>query len=69
VGRIWTALGGTRVLFDGVAAPVLYAAEGQINAVVPSAVSATRQNEVTTPAGWSSAVLMTRVRAEPQIPH
>jgi uncharacterized protein (TIGR03437 family) len=36
-GRIVTELGGTRVLFDGVPAPLLYAGANQINAVVPFA--------------------------------
>jgi uncharacterized protein (TIGR03437 family) len=35
-----TTLGGTQVLFDGVAAPLLYASAGQINAVVPYEVKA-----------------------------
>jgi uncharacterized protein (TIGR03437 family) len=30
-----TALGGTRVLFDGVAAPMIYASDSQVSAVVP----------------------------------
>ncbi|MEZ5355142.1 MAG: BACON domain-containing carbohydrate-binding protein [Bryobacteraceae bacterium] len=30
-----TAIGGTRVLFDGVASPVIYAVEGQVSVVVP----------------------------------
>jgi uncharacterized protein (TIGR03437 family) len=34
-----TLLGGTRVLFDGVAAPMLYAASGQFSAVVPYEVA------------------------------
>ncbi len=34
-GRFTTSLAGTRVLFDGIAAPVLYASATQINAVVP----------------------------------
>ncbi|MCU1235482.1 MAG: hypothetical protein JWP63_3449 [Candidatus Solibacter sp.] len=33
-----TSLGGTRVLFDGVAAPLLMVSGNQINAIVPSAV-------------------------------
>ena len=32
---VTTLLGGTRILFDGVAAPMLYAASGQFRAVVP----------------------------------
>ncbi|HEX3743529.1 MAG TPA: IPT/TIG domain-containing protein [Bryobacteraceae bacterium] len=34
-GGVDTTLGGTRVLFGSVAAPILYASAGQINAVVP----------------------------------
>jgi uncharacterized protein (TIGR03437 family) len=39
-GRLATSLGGTRVLFDGVPAPLIYAAADQISAVVPGAVDA-----------------------------
>ena len=34
-GRIATQLAGTRVLFEGVAAPVLYASDGRVNTVIP----------------------------------
>jgi hypothetical protein len=34
-GRVGTASGGTRVLFDGIPAPVLYASSGQVNMAVP----------------------------------
>ncbi len=34
-GRFTTSLSGVRVLFDGIAAPVLYASSTQINAAVP----------------------------------
>jgi uncharacterized protein (TIGR03437 family) len=34
-GRITTQLAGTRVLFEGVAAPVLYASGGRVNTVIP----------------------------------
>jgi uncharacterized protein (TIGR03437 family) len=37
-GRLITQLGNTRLLFDNVAAPLLYVGENQINAVVPYAV-------------------------------
>jgi uncharacterized protein (TIGR03437 family) len=41
-GRYPTALGATEVTFDGVAAPLLYVADGQINTIVPfAATSAT----------------------------
>ena len=39
-GTVSTSLGGTQVLFDGVPAPLLYAANGQVNAVVPFSVKA-----------------------------
>jgi len=39
-GGVASVLGGTRVWFDGVAAPLLWAQGGQINAVVPFAVRA-----------------------------
>lgn len=34
-GFVTTSLGATRVLFDGVAAPMIYAASGQASAIVP----------------------------------
>jgi uncharacterized protein (TIGR03437 family) len=37
-GAFTTSLGGTRVLFDGVAAPLLMVTGNQVNAIVPSAV-------------------------------
>ncbi|HEY1497289.1 MAG TPA: SBBP repeat-containing protein, partial [Candidatus Solibacter sp.] len=37
-GAFTTSLGGTRVLFDGVAAPLLMVSGNQINAIVPSPV-------------------------------
>jgi uncharacterized protein (TIGR03437 family) len=42
-----TILGGTSVLFDGTAAPLLYAAANQINAVVPYGVSGQTATQVT----------------------
>ncbi len=38
-GRLTTSLGGTRVLFDGVAAPLILVSANQINAIVPYAVA------------------------------
>ena len=40
------SLGGTRVLFDNVAAPIVYAVRGQICAIVPYAVSGRKTTEV-----------------------
>jgi trimeric autotransporter adhesin len=42
-----TNLGGTSVLFDGAAAPLLYAAFNQINAIVPYGVSGQTATQVT----------------------
>ena len=38
-GNVATLLGGTRVLFDGIAAPVVYTSAGQIAAIAPYALS------------------------------
>jgi uncharacterized protein (TIGR03437 family) len=38
-GRVPTRLAGTRLLVDGVAAPLLYVAPGQLSAIVPYGVS------------------------------
>jgi uncharacterized protein (TIGR03437 family) len=40
------SLGGTRVLFDGIAAPMVYAKRGQICAIVPYRVSGKKTTEV-----------------------
>ena len=37
---VTTTLGGTRVLFDGVAAPITYASANQVNAIVPFSLTA-----------------------------
>jgi uncharacterized protein (TIGR03437 family) len=52
-GVFTTSLGGYQVLFDGVAAPLLYATAGQINAVVPARVGsdATTTIQIVTPTG------------------
>ncbi len=43
-GKIATTAGGVQVLFDGIAAPILYASASQINAVVPYEVSGSLSN-------------------------
>ncbi len=45
-GAIGTTLAGTRVLFDGVAAPLLYSQNNQINAVVPFSVAGKQSTSV-----------------------
>ena len=36
---VGTSLGGTMVLFDGVAAPIVYSQDGQVNVIAPYALS------------------------------
>lgn len=43
---VGTFLGGTRVLFDGVAAPLLYTQDRQINAIAPYALSGKTQTSI-----------------------
>ncbi len=38
-GTVETTLGNTQVTFDGIAAPLIYAASGQINAIVPYSIA------------------------------
>ena len=45
-GQLPTSTGETRVLFDGKAAPMIYSAAGQVNAIVPYSVSGTVQMQV-----------------------
>jgi uncharacterized protein (TIGR03437 family) len=70
--RLTTSLAGTRVLFDGVAAPLLYVSGTQINAIVPYAVAerptvnveaeyqGVRSNAVTMPVTASRPGIFTR---------
>lgn len=44
--RVATELEGTRVLFDGIAAPLLSAWTGQVNAIVPYAVAGRQQTRL-----------------------
>jgi len=46
-----TALAGTRVLFDGVPAPLIYVQPNQINAVVPYAIAVRARTQVQIEAG------------------
>ena len=50
-GVFTSSLGGYQVLFNGVAAPLLYAGSGQIDTIVPGGVGASTQVQVVTPAG------------------
>lgn len=45
-GRVTTSLGGVSVLFDGVAAPLVYVSSGQVSAIVPYAVAGMPSTEL-----------------------
>ena len=60
---IGTVLGETRLLFDNIPAPLLYASSGQINAVVPFGVAGTSAKLVIETKGQNSAELTLPVTA------
>ena len=68
-GNVSTTLGGYTVSFDGVPAPLLYAGEGQINAVVPFSVAgkSTTAMALSTPGGEQYAVSLPVADATPAI--
>ena len=45
-GALPTDVGGTRLMFNGIAAPLLYVSTGQINAIVPYGVTGNTANVV-----------------------
>ena len=66
-GTVATTLGGTQVLFDGTAVPVLYASNGQVNALAPFEL-ASKANTVLTVVyngATSAGVTLPVVPAEP----
>jgi uncharacterized protein (TIGR03437 family) len=68
-GKVGTSLGGVTVSFDGIAAPLLYAAAGQINAVVPFAVGAnsTTLLQVAAPGGRTFTLSLAVSAAAPAV--
>src|SRR5271155_3149708 len=44
-GTVMTSLGETRVLFDGMAAPMVYSIKGKVSAIVPYAVAKQKTTE------------------------
>jgi uncharacterized protein (TIGR03437 family) len=68
-GRIASELAGVQVLFNGIAAPLLYAGQGQINALVPYGIagSADVTVQVTTGGGNSSTVDLYPRPAQPEV--
>jgi uncharacterized protein (TIGR03437 family) len=66
-GVVDTIAGGTRVLFDGIAAPMIYSTAGQISAVVPFAVQGQTQVQVEYNGVRSTAITIPVVAATPAI--
>ena len=70
-GMVTNSIGGVQVLFDGVAAPLLYAGSTQINAIVPSEVAGRdfTQMQVVTPNGLINGLAIPVRASDPQIFH
>lgn len=68
-GALTSSLGGVQVMFDGVAAPLLYAGPNQINAVVPSEVNGESSTsvEIGTPGGTITGITLSVVSAAPEV--
>jgi uncharacterized protein (TIGR03437 family) len=67
-GKAPTSLGGVQVLFDGVAAPLLYVGPNQINAVVPYRPNTDRSTvQVVTPSGTINGLTISNRPSEPEI--
>ena len=68
-GALTTSLGGVQVLFNNVAAPLLYVGPNQINAIVPS--GAAEQNtlslQIVTPNGTLTGPTLSVVASEPEV--
>ncbi len=64
-----TSLGGVQVLFDGVAAPLLYAGPNQINAIVPKAVANENATavQIVTPNGTISGLSLFVRSSHPEV--
>ena len=67
-GNVATSIGGMTVLFDSIPAPLLYAANGQINAVVPYGINAKSTSmSVQTGSSTLGPIVMPVVAAVPAI--
>src|SRR5262249_3847066 len=63
----WSSRGSTRVFFDNVAAPIVYAANGQVETIVPMEVSKSTRVIVQYENTRSSAVTLPVVESAPAI--
>lgn len=68
-GRLVTELGGTRVLFDGIAAPLVYTSATQLSAIVPYQLSgrSTVRLEIERQGQRSEAAILNMVEAAPAL--
>jgi uncharacterized protein (TIGR03437 family) len=66
-GRLPTSVGETRVLFDGFAAPIIYASAGQVSAIVPYSVRGSTRIQVEYQGISTAPVVMPVVTAAPGI--
>ena len=57
-GQLSVTLAGTQVLFDGVAAPLLYASQTQVNAVTPFALAPGKSTQVQVVAGTAASPVL-----------
>ena len=66
-GNFPNTIANTQVLFDGVAAPLIYVSSGQVDAVVPFAVTGTTQMQVMVDGKPSQVLLMPVAQAIPSL--
>jgi uncharacterized protein (TIGR03437 family) len=68
-GALTNSLGGVQVLFNNVAAPLLYVGSNQINAIVPSSVFGqdTATVQIVTPDGTLTGPVLSVVPSEPEV--
>ena len=68
-GSVTNSLGGVQVLFNDVAAPLLYVGPNQINAIVPSSVLGlnTAAVQIVTPNGTLAGPTLSVVPSEPEV--
>ncbi len=68
-GALTDSLGGVQVLFNNVAAPLLYVGPNQINAIVPSSVveEDTTAVQIVTPNGTLTGPMLSVVPSEPEV--
>ncbi len=68
-GHLPVTLAGTQVLFDAVAAPLLYVSQSQVNAVTPFALTPGKSTKVQVVAGTTAAPVLesTVIAAQPAI--